>query len=192
MWGDSGRNNRTAFAYNGPSEPVQKVATNVLTEGQILPLVCMSIVNASWTQDFWSPALRCDDVQDDERDGIWVSIWNSYKPEHRTDGSIQRSVGLPYLSWAPWSPTDDNDTDLANSSLPFRGSSLSSDPLAMARPGESLSRPCPTCLCSLALRYVTVETLHISQRQSLDIGLPVTTPPYPEPKTSKQRRIAHA
>ena len=48
--------NLTDWAWKGPSQPVQHIALAVMELGQILPITPPA-ANASWTVDFWGPAL---------------------------------------------------------------------------------------------------------------------------------------
>ena len=82
------------YAWTGPSQPLQHIALAVMGLGQILPIAAPA-PNASWTLDFWGPALQCNDVDATKQDAIWTNIWNSY------NGS---STGpYAFLSWVPWS-----------------------------------------------------------------------------------------
>ena len=83
------------WAWSGPSQPLQNIVLAVMGLGQILPIPTPA-PNASWTLDFWGPALQCNDVVATERDQIWTNIWNSY--------SSDNSGSLVFLSWAPWPP----------------------------------------------------------------------------------------
>jgi hypothetical protein len=88
------------WAFNGPSQPLQLVALGVMGRGDILPIAFPG-VNASWSQDFWGPALQCNHVSGSLRDDIWVNIWNSYR---ETYDSNLGAYG--YLSWVPWNYDD--------------------------------------------------------------------------------------
>ena len=73
------------WAWSGPSQPLQKIATAAMALGQILPITPPApnhgrpYPNASWTLNFWGPLLQCNDVIGIARDQIWTNIWNSYK-----------------------------------------------------------------------------------------------------------------
>ena len=85
------------WAWAGPSQPAQHLALAVMGLGQILPITPPAH-NASWTLDFWGPALQCNDVAATERDKIWINIWNSY--------SANFTGSYAFLSWVPWSNLD--------------------------------------------------------------------------------------
>ena len=85
--------------WSGPSQSVQHIALAVMGLGQILPIPSPAS-NATWTLDFWGPALQCNDVAKTERDRTWVNIWNSY------NGS--NTGPYVFLSWVPWSYLDDS------------------------------------------------------------------------------------
>ncbi|KAK5740520.1 hypothetical protein LTR17_004557 [Elasticomyces elasticus] len=102
------------WEYQGPSQPLQHVALAVMGGGNILPIDPPSRSNMSWSQDVWGPALTCTDIEGDERDAMWVNIWNSY------NGSTKSSI--TYVSWVPWQSKDyPFGIGLGNISLePFR------------------------------------------------------------------------
>lgn len=85
------------WAWTGPSQPVQHIALAVMGLGQILPITSPTS-NASWTLDFWGPALQCNDVEPAQRDKIWTNIWNSYN-------SLTNIGPYSFLSWVPRSYT---------------------------------------------------------------------------------------
>ena len=124
--------------WSGPSQSVQHIALAVMGLGQILPIPSPAS-NATWTLEFWGPALQCNDVAKTERDRTWVNIWNSYN----------RSTTGPYafLSWVPWSSLGGSldgipeDIDLpygdVNTNLPFLFN-LSSDLPVIGPPASFL------------------------------------------------------
>ena len=144
----SDKDDNILWRWNGPSRSVQHIALAVLGLGQILP-VSAPTSNASWTLDFWGPALACNDVAKTERDRTWLSIWNSY------NGS---NIGpYAFLSWVPWSRTNDNifgvsrlggmsnesipwqyDLPDVNVNLPFLFNSTSNPPV-VGPPTDSLT-----------------------------------------------------
>ena len=65
--------------------------------GQILP-ISSPASNATWTLDFWGPALQCNDVAKEDRDRTWINIWNSY--------NASQTGPYTFLSWVPWSYLD--------------------------------------------------------------------------------------
>jgi hypothetical protein len=94
---DSASGPLTDWDWLGPSQPVQHLALAVMGLGQILP-ISPPAPNASWTLDFWGPALQCNHVTAEKRDKIWLNIWNSYNAT--TTGAYA------FLSWVPWSYVD--------------------------------------------------------------------------------------
>src|SRR5271163_2114240 len=90
--GLSGTGPDILWAWTGPSPTVQRLAFTVMGTGQILSITPPA-TNASWTQEFWGPALQCNDVTAAERDSIWVNIWNN----------IGQNPPV-FLSWVPWDP----------------------------------------------------------------------------------------
>ena len=107
------------WAWSGPSQPLQNLASAAMALGQILPITAPA-PNASWTLDFWGPLLQCNDVIGMERDQIWTNIWNSYN----RDGNGSHA----FLSWVPWSPnwvdliddTSGQSRKPSNCDLPFQ------------------------------------------------------------------------
>ncbi|KAK5704511.1 hypothetical protein LTR17_021819 [Elasticomyces elasticus] len=96
-----------AYMFGGSSQSVQKIAAAVLAQGQALPIKPPSL-NASWTLEFWGPALQCQEVQGADRDAIWVNIWNSYRKAKDSwaflawtpheGGPTAPRVGLPFVA----------------------------------------------------------------------------------------------
>lgn len=120
------------WEWTGPSQPVQHIALAAMGFGQILP-IAPPASNASWTLNFWGPALQCSDVALPERDKIWTSIWNSYNAT--TNGSHI------FLSWVPWSSTDIRAMNLDYSvdpNLPFI-SDIGPSPSDLSTDGEPAS-----------------------------------------------------
>ncbi|KAK5679710.1 hypothetical protein LTS10_007658 [Elasticomyces elasticus] len=93
--GEEGDEKVDWYNYKGPSQPLQHVALAVMGLGSILPITPPSTPNMSWSQDVWGPALVCSDIEGDERDGMWVNIWNAYNKSSETS--------TVYRSWVPWS-----------------------------------------------------------------------------------------
>lgn len=97
LYTDASINGTFLWDWNGPSQSVQHIALAVMGLGQILP-VSSPASNATWTLDFWGPALDCNDVAKKNRDRTWINIWNSY------NGS--NTGPYAFLSWVPWSYLD--------------------------------------------------------------------------------------
>lgn len=119
----SGDNKTSVFVWNGPSRSVQHIALAVMGLGQILPISAPAS-NATWSLDFWGPALQCHDVDKTDRDRTWINIWNAVNQSNPDF--------YAFLSWVPWSdgeeilnglPDDDSlalpDFQPANNNLPF-------------------------------------------------------------------------
>ncbi|KAK5155826.1 hypothetical protein LTS14_005392 [Recurvomyces mirabilis] len=94
----------SGFCFNGPSQPVQRIAAAVSAQGQILSIPApSSATNASYKLDFWAPSLQCNNITGPELDGIWNNIHNNW-------GNVSDWTYAPgYLAW----------TGGSNSSLPF-------------------------------------------------------------------------
>ncbi|KAK4565306.1 hypothetical protein LTR86_003923 [Recurvomyces mirabilis] len=94
----------SGFCFNGPSQPVQRIAAAVSAQGQILSIPAPnSATNASYKLDFWAPSLQCNNITGPELDGIWTNIHNNW-------GNASDWTYAPgYLAW----------TSGSNSSLPF-------------------------------------------------------------------------
>ena len=91
------------FCFNGPSQPVQRVAAAVAAQGQILPIPAPQS-NVSWSLDFWAPSLQCHDINGTQRDGILNNVLDHW-------GDATKCAQAPgYLSWT--GSTDKNITDL--------------------------------------------------------------------------------
>ena len=119
----SGDNETSVYAWNGPSRSVQHIALAVMGLGQILPISAPAS-NATWSLEFWGPALQCHDVDKTDRDRTWINIWNALNQSNPNF--------YAFLSWVPWSdgeeilnglPDDDSlrlpDYQPANNNLPF-------------------------------------------------------------------------
>lgn len=86
------------WAWTGPSRAIQHMASRVMAAGQVLP-VTPPASNATWTLDFWGPALQCNDVPETKSHDIFTNIWNSYN-------IVVEAHPWPrygFLSWVPWS-----------------------------------------------------------------------------------------
>lgn len=90
-------NESTYWQFNGASQPLQNVALAIMSRGAILPIHSPA-PNASWSQQFWGPELRCQHADASSREQIFVNIWNSY--------NVSGSGSLGYLSWVPWSSAE--------------------------------------------------------------------------------------
>lgn len=108
------------WLWSGQSQAIQHMASRVMAAGQVLP-VTPPAPNATWTLDFWGPALQCNDVPETKSDEIFTNIWNSYDVDDSGDPAL-----YGFLSWVPWSPSDygENENFTGNSSnlapyLPF-------------------------------------------------------------------------
>ena len=120
----SGDNTSSVYVWNGPSRSVQHIALAVMGLGQILPISAPAS-NATWSVDFWGPALQCHHVDKTDRDRTWINIWNAVNQSNPDF--------YAFLSWVPWSdgeeilnglPDDDSlrlpdDFQPANNNLPF-------------------------------------------------------------------------
>ncbi|KAH0366783.1 hypothetical protein KCU65_g5160, partial [Aureobasidium melanogenum] len=95
---DSSRGNLSTYCYRGPGQLVERVATAVGAQGQVLPITPPSL-NASWSSNFWGPSLQCNNVEGQEREDIWANVWN-YLDD---DNTCRESYG--YLSWIPTAQT---------------------------------------------------------------------------------------
>ena len=137
-WTTLGETTETSlWAWSGPSQPLQNIATAVMALGQILP-ISPPAPNASWSLNFWGPLLQCSDVLGNERDQIWTNIWNSYN----FDG-----IGsYAFMSWAPWPALLIRDIDeisgqssnASNRDLPFQyGNGYSSSPWQFSTGGPA-------------------------------------------------------
>jgi hypothetical protein len=118
--------------------------------GQILPITPPA-TNASWTLDFWGPALQCNDVTGTERDDIWINIWNSY------NGS---SASYPYLSWVPWVSWNPDVASGMNPDLPFHflNSTPNEGPIGLSPSFLSTEEPASIFIAVLPeSQYLTVQ-----------------------------------
>lgn len=100
--GGSTGENYTEYCYQGPSRIVQRVATAVSAQGQVLPITAPG-TNATWTVDFWGPSLQCNPVEGKAQHDVWANVWDFMKNTTRCQ------VSYGYMAWTP----------TANSSLPF-------------------------------------------------------------------------
>ncbi|TKA57864.1 hypothetical protein B0A55_12513 [Friedmanniomyces simplex] len=97
--GGTGGDNYTEYCYEGPGQLVQRVATAVSVQGEILPISAPAL-NASWTLEFAAPALRCSPVTGAAGYPTWDSILQFMNDTTR----CEKSYG--YLSWMETSPED--------------------------------------------------------------------------------------
>lgn len=82
------------YLYRGPSPLVRRLAAATAAQGNILAIQPPSL-NASWSLNFWGPALHCNDVSGVERTDILENIGSVVRP------SEEHFVSIPYtyLSW---------------------------------------------------------------------------------------------
>jgi hypothetical protein len=106
----------TNWQWSGPSQPVENLALSVMGSGNILQIDSPS-ANGSWTLDFWGPRLQCNDVVGQERDSVYLNIWDSY-----SGGNGSAIKTYTYLSWVPWF----NGPSL--SFAPYNSSKFGADP----------------------------------------------------------------
>lgn len=104
------------YDFNGPSQPVQRIANAVAGIGQILP-IAPPAPNTSWTLPVWAPAMQCSEVTGSERHQIWLNIWNSIG----SDSGANCQAAYAYLAWTPCA-TDPNNATL-QSTMPFSSGS---------------------------------------------------------------------
>jgi hypothetical protein len=90
--------NYSQYCYRGPGELVQRVATAVGAQGQVLPITPPSL-NASWSLSFWGPSLQCSNVEGQGREDIWASVWEYL------DNGTRCADSYGYLSWVPSAQT---------------------------------------------------------------------------------------
>lgn len=93
MHQDAGLNDWSRmYSFNGPSQPVQRIANAVAGLGQILP-ISPPASNVSWTLDMYGPTMQCAEVEDDRKTTIWTNVWNSF-------GACS-TMPYAYLGWTP-------------------------------------------------------------------------------------------
>jgi len=79
------------YTYRGPSSQVRRLAAATAANGDILAIQPPSL-NASWSLNFWGPALHCNNVSGVDRTDILENI-GSWSEEHLTP------ISYTYLSW---------------------------------------------------------------------------------------------
>ena len=107
------------FCFNGPSQPVQRVAAAVAAQGKILPISAPA-ANATWTLDLWAPSLQCHDVDGATKSSIWNNILDQW-------GNVSDcSYAYGYLAWTPapdntlpFVPSAANDSTMVLQSAPM-------------------------------------------------------------------------
>ncbi|KAK4899261.1 hypothetical protein LTR27_003493 [Elasticomyces elasticus] len=153
-WGDQPQ-------FVGPSPSVNTIAAATMALGQILPVAPPSS-NASWTLNFWGPALRCAEVEDERRTLIIVNLWNkalggskSNVPGNPPPVPRPVTVWVPWDSRQTWNSLDPRYDDLAenpqfNGDLPFLGNdtnaTLSTATLAFDRPASIFAAVLPNMM----------------------------------------------
>jgi hypothetical protein len=99
------------MSYVGPSVSVRLVAAATAAQGSILPITPPAF-NASWTSQFWGPAIQCSNVTDSNR----TLILNNYGASERNQSLYTRNAEWLYLSWiARWGALYGSDDNI----LPF-------------------------------------------------------------------------
>ncbi|KAK3675115.1 hypothetical protein LTR78_005049 [Recurvomyces mirabilis] len=111
--------NYTQYCYEGPGQLVQRIASAVAAQGQILP-ISPPASNTSWTLDYSGPALQCSNVIGQQRTAIWDNIFEYLNNATR----CRNSPG--YLSWVEISQTAPYPFAYSNGSMRLADSSLSS------------------------------------------------------------------
>lgn len=62
------------YEYNGPSIAVRRIAAASAAQGSVLPIVPPAL-NASWTTQFYGPAIHCHSVSESLRNEI-LELWS--------------------------------------------------------------------------------------------------------------------
>ncbi|RSL68340.1 hypothetical protein CEP54_002880 [Fusarium duplospermum] len=89
----------TIYLYNGPSDALRRVVAAAAAEGNILAIDAPA-PNSSWSLEFLSPTLQCDEVTGDTRRRIEENIANF------TTLHCDESPG--YVAWTPTSTKDES------------------------------------------------------------------------------------
>ena len=85
-----------------------------MAAGQVLPIKPPA-PNATWTLDFWGPALQCGDVPKTKSDQIFTNTWKSYDIDDPVD-----AAAYAFLSWVPWSWNDyGGNEDFTSNPTPY-------------------------------------------------------------------------
>lgn len=98
--------NVTEYCYDGPGHLMERVATAVAAQGEILPIAAPA-PNASWTLSYHGPALQCEHVTGEERLNIWRNVFAF------TNDPVRCTHSYGYISW---------DETSAQEFLPFQRS----------------------------------------------------------------------
>ncbi|KAG9648756.1 hypothetical protein KCU95_g4135, partial [Aureobasidium melanogenum] len=117
--GDLSGTNYSEYCYRGPNNLVERVATAVGAQGQVLPIIPPAL-NASWSLNFWGPSLQCSNVEGQEREDIWANVWDYL------DNGTRCRDSYGYLAWAPTAQTSVPFVN-QNDSMVLQSNSLSID-----------------------------------------------------------------
>lgn len=88
-----------AFTYAGAAQLVQRIAAATATQGEILPIQPPAL-NASWSLQFWGPAIQCNNVSETQR----TTILNSYVSYVESPSSW--ILPPSYISWGIQNSTE--------------------------------------------------------------------------------------
>ncbi|KAK5707034.1 hypothetical protein LTR17_021070 [Elasticomyces elasticus] len=80
------------FCFNGPSQPVKRIAAAVAAQGEILRIQPPES-NVSWTLEFAAPSLQCHEVEGAQRNFTWHNILDHW-------ANVSNCATAPgYLAW---------------------------------------------------------------------------------------------
>ncbi|KAK3624645.1 hypothetical protein LTR56_020895 [Elasticomyces elasticus] len=80
------------FCFNGPSQPVKRIAAAVAAQGEILRIPPPES-NVSWTLEFAAPSLQCHEVEGAQRNFTWHNILDHW-------ANVSNCATAPgYLAW---------------------------------------------------------------------------------------------
>ncbi|KAK5727108.1 hypothetical protein LTR15_003000 [Elasticomyces elasticus] len=109
----------SGFCFNGPSQPVRRVAAAVAAQGEILRIQPPES-NVSWALEFAAPSLRCHEVEGAQRSTTFNNILNNW-------ANVSNCAHAPgYLAWTgetnmttPFTRTEPPTSGTVFQSAPF-------------------------------------------------------------------------
>ena len=180
------------YAWNGPSQVVERITALVTVQGVILPLTAPS-PNSSWHLEFWGPSLKCGHVDDARRQRIESNIatfygpgmpcldtrplylswfqdlpyilthgWNDADIESGSNATITIAAFPGMLSYDPCDRTVSNLTTIRN-----QISAYSTNPLGNASEGSTMIQ------CQLFNSTYKADFVYLESSQSIAVNAPV-------------------
>ena len=134
-----------AYDYNGPSQQVEAIAAAVSAQGVILA-ISPPALNSSWQLEFYGPFMKCETMNDGQRENVTRNIASFYAqvgPDDYDDPICTDDRAL-YLSWYQDLPFSNQSTDYNFSTASLHSDSGGNATISFATmPGmNDVNNPC--------------------------------------------------